>query len=366
VQAKAALTTQENYEKFSNAGNTTPAGAERGEEPYTVTEIPLESTVNFNLSTPFQERVKVVQLESAASIEQMNRIGQVRGAELIGRARGCEFQVPLTDDLLQMEDPLPTWRFILPTGEQHIVQVNGLQFSHNPDKAICAGVGIRLLTIPAPTIAVPAPIPAPPYPVLDIQTPVMGDNGNTVEPVLSIPEPPIVSRAFGVGAGGGVSFDYEFVLPTPAELIEVGGGSGVTFDTAPLYTVQPATTTIIGAGAGVLNADAPVALSFLAERGGGSGVWFASTPVQSTDTYIGLGGGVYFSPTETHLIGVGGGVEFADQSVAELIIGAGGGVESSEQTISQTIVGAGSWVLVDSSITPTLTVVGAGGATIFS
>lgn len=242
---KASLVVKESKTEISNAGQCTPPSPERGMEPYTITEYPLEATVRFSLQAPFQERIKPLQVETAVSEVQLAEIGQIVGAVLIGRARGVEFQLPLDDELVQAQDPLPIWKFVFPDGSADIVQVNGLQFSHDADKAIVAGLGIKLATQPAGSNALIAP-----YPAIEIIADGGTEDGSEPEVEIIVTPPPIVVQHLVFGSGAGFAVDFTEIEHRPSWVTSFASASGYEVKVG-VDVVLPEKETRIGSGIGL-------------------------------------------------------------------------------------------------------------------
>lgn len=193
--AKIGLVTIKNLVETSTTGQLNPPAVERQVEPFTEEEEPLECEVRFSFS-PFlptnQERERVIQVDTGIAVkEQLCKIAQIRGAELIGYALGQTLQLPLYDVFLNDGDPLPHIIVIDTDGTRSRFAVTGMQISHDPNQAVIGFTGIWLGTANAetPTVFVP------PY------------DSVTSDAPLAIPQPNlvIIPKVGGSRSGGRVS-----------------------------------------------------------------------------------------------------------------------------------------------------------------
>lgn len=212
---KLALLTKSRRIDTSNSGQCNPPQAERKPERWTEEEKPIEAEARFAiapLDAIHQDRERTIQLDGGVvSTDQLSKIAQIKGLELIGQAQGVTLQIPLLDVFLNSSDPFMLLDVVEPDGTVLKILTNGIQISHDPNSALVGLTGIWLGNAQFGQ----ADRIDPPY----YSATVQGD--------LVIPTPPALSLEYRSGGiSGGYIRNLPYIPQTYSDTYRGGGISG--------------------------------------------------------------------------------------------------------------------------------------------
>jgi hypothetical protein len=241
VRTQLSLLQSKRSRLFSVSGQANPPAPERRIEPFTEEEYPLEGKAEFQLAPTVianQERERTIQVEGGIVAEdQLNKIAQIRGVEIIGSAQGSVVQVPLYDVFLNDGSPFMQVNVVESDGTILSYLTDALQISHSPTEGLVSFQGIWLASTPAGTSYSPENA-LPPYYSLSGLDLVVPTPPNTIAPLtcgikagISASSRPyaftseLVNLRCGARAGGSVT------RPFPDNLIHLplGARAGVRF-----------------------------------------------------------------------------------------------------------------------------------------
>lgn len=146
----------------SNSGQETPQGGDRKPGPYTFEDRQVRGEAKFtlpcgpNLSRERERSYQVDFLEGLTGEvqnhcgnddasnpqQQLNKIAELEGAILIGRHKGQEIGLPLSDFLLDSWFPLMGCSAIEWDGAERVYLLDGVTWGFEPNKAICNFDGV--------------------------------------------------------------------------------------------------------------------------------------------------------------------------------------------------------------------------------
>lgn len=157
TQTFFSLQIEEEKTQASTQGNAPPA-SEGPPGRYTQTEKPISGSASFALGGNTEsQRERVWSVDYANTSEQLREIAEWEGALLVGRNQGQIIQIPLLDDLLFSDDPLPTLRVIERDGTEVWYQADTVKITHDQTRAIAGATGVWLGSRSAAAIAAGLP-----------------------------------------------------------------------------------------------------------------------------------------------------------------------------------------------------------------